>query len=134
MIDRLRESRSWQLLLIATLVLLIPLMADISGRMGVLHSMHQERARLTQSLAEAVAEQVTLKAQLEHVSDDQYLEQWARVEGRLARPGETAIIPQFAGQLSNRFTALDDIPSPAGSSSSVSEQWRHFFFDNSSNP
>jgi cell division protein FtsB len=134
MVDKLRESRSWQLLLIATLVLLIPLMADISHRMSVLHRMHQKRAQLTLQLAQARAENDELNAQLEFVAGDAFLEQWARVEARLARPGEVAAIPLFEDQTRRRFTALDDKPSSEGTPSSMPQQWRRLFFDEPATP
>jgi cell division protein FtsB len=134
MMDKLRESRSWQLLLITTLIILVALMADVSGRMSVLYRVNQKEAQLTQQLNEARVEQDMLAAQLEYVNGDVYLEKWARGEARMSQPGDVAVIPLLDGKTRKRFTALDNIPSSGGTPSSVPEQWRRFFFEGPGTP
>jgi cell division protein FtsB len=135
MIQKLRESRGWQLLIIAGLILLMPLIVDINGRISVIRRMHQEQARLQQELADIQAEQEALQTQLDFVASDAYLEQWARVDARMTRPGEVAIIPapahaseQTTPDLENDlFPATDPPPS-------IPEQWRRLFFGNVTAP
>ena len=134
MMDKLRESRSWQLLFMTTLILLVALMADVSGRLSVLYRVNQKEAHLTLQRDEALVEQDMLAAQLEYVNGDAYLEKWARGEARLSRPGDVAVIPLLEGKTRKRFTALDDVPSLGGTPSSVSEQWRRFFFEGPGSP
>ncbi|MES0340665.1 MAG: hypothetical protein ABUK15_11535, partial [Anaerolineales bacterium] len=62
MMDKLRESRSWQLLFITTLILLVALMADVSGRLSVLYRVNQKEAQLTLQRNEALVEQDMLAA------------------------------------------------------------------------
>ena len=134
MIEKLRDSRGWQLLIITTLVLIVPVMADINGRIGVIRRMRREEARLSQELAEARAEHEALEAQLRSVATEAYLEQWARVEARLTLPGEVAIIPLFPERTGAETSAFDDNPSTADAPPSVPEQWRRLFFDDAVNP
>ncbi len=128
MIQKLRESRSWQLLLIAALILLMPLIVDINGRISVIRRMHQEKSRLQQELIKVQTEQETLQAQLEFVASDAYLEQWARVDARMTKPGEIAIIPLTAGPPEQAAPALENPLFPAASDPSIPEQWRRLFF------
>jgi cell division protein FtsB len=132
-IEKLRDSRGWQLLVITSLILVVPLMADINGRIGVLRRMHQQQALLNQELAEARAEREALEKQLQFVTSDAYLEQWARVEARMARPGEVAIIPLYQGQTQPETSASGASPSP-DAALSTSQQWHRLFFDDATSP
>ena len=129
MIEKLQESKSWQLLLIATLILIVPLTVDINRRMSIIRRMQQEEVHLEQDLAEVQAEQEVLETRLEFVKSDNYVEQWARVEARMALPGEVAIVPMTA-------QSPESVASPAESDRplndtplSVGEQWHRLFFD-----
>lgn len=129
MIDKLRESRGWQLLIITALILIVPLLADINGRLGIMRRMRQEEARLSQELAEAQAEHEALQAELEAVTQEAYLEQWARVYARMSLPGEVAIIPFSSDQAESAASALESNRSSEDASVAISEQWLHLFFD-----
>ena len=128
MIQKLRESRNWQLVLIATLIILMPLIADINGRISVIQRIHREKARLEQELSQVQTEQTTLQAQLEFVASDTYLEQWARVDARMTKPGETIIIPLTSTPPGQAAPALENPIFPAASAPSIPEQWRSLFF------
>ena len=133
MIEKLRDSRGWQLLVITSLILVVPLMADINGRIGVLRRMHQQQTLLNQELARARAEQETLEKQLQFVTGDEYLEQWARIEARMTRPGEVAIIPLYQEQTQPE-TSASGASSPTDASLSTSQQWHRLFFDDATSP
>ena len=133
MIEKLRDSRGWQVLIITSLILVVPLMADINGRIGVLRRMHQQEARLNKELAQAQAEQETLEKQLQFVTSDAYLEQWARIEARMTRPGEVAIIPLYQEQTQPE-TSASRATSSADASLSTSQQWHRLFFDDATSP
>jgi hypothetical protein len=115
-------------------MLLLPLAADISGRMAILQRMHQEKARLDQELVAAREERDALKSELQSVGEDAYLEKWARVDARLTRPGEVAIIPLFIEQMPRSRLNLTEKPTLDGSSVSTADKWRRLFFDNLSTP
>jgi cell division protein FtsB len=129
MIEKLRESRSWQLFIITTLILIVPLLADINGRLSIMRRMRLEEVRLGQELSEAQAEHEALEAQLEWVTQEAYLEQWARVNARMSLPGEVAIIPFSPQQVEQAASAVESNPSPEDTSPAISEQWLRLFFD-----
>jgi cell division protein FtsB len=134
MIEKLRDSRGWQLLTITTLILIVPLMADINGRIGVIRRMQQREAQLNRQLDQERQVREELRSQLEQVTDDAYLERWARVDARMTLPGEVAIIPLFPEQFEPVVSApvnnLPETDAPA----SISEQWRRLFFDAAPDP
>lgn len=51
-----------------------------------------EEMRLEQKVAAAQARHEALVKQLEYVRSEEYVERWARVEAKLARPGEIVVI------------------------------------------
>jgi cell division protein FtsB len=132
MIKKLQESKSWQLLLISALILLMPLLVDVNGRISVIRRMRQEETRLEQELTQAQAERDALQEQLEFVASDAYLEQWARVEARMTLPGQVVIIPLQTepGEPTQTGSFFPAAP-PA---TSIPEQWRSLFFGNDSAP
>ena len=134
MVDRLRNLRSWQLLVVTSLVVIVPLMADLHGRLGLLRRMRQEELRVTRELERLQAEQTTLKTQLDFVSDEAYVERWARVELRMTRTGEVGLIPIYQQQ-------PQEVPSAAPASAvsgdsyfDIPEQWRQLFFPEATEP
>jgi cell division protein FtsB len=129
MINRLRNSRGWQIALVTSVVLFAILVSDVSGRMSILRRMHQEKARLSQELALARTEHESLRADLRSVQSDRYLDEWARVEARLTRPGEVAIIPVMADQIQLPQFGLEPTPDEEENPVSNPDQWRRLFFE-----
>jgi cell division protein FtsB len=128
MVDRLRNLRSWQLLVVTSLVVLLPLMADLHGRLALLRRMRQEEIRVTRELERLRSEQTTLRAQLEFVREEAYVERWARVELRMTRPGEVGLIPIYQRQ-PQEVPSTDTASVVAGDSYfDIPEQWRQLFF------
>ncbi len=54
--------------------------------------------RLEQTVATQRAEQAYLTATLTYVHTDAYVEQWAREEAKMAKPGEVVVIPVGEGE------------------------------------
>ena len=133
MIEKLHESRGWQFLLIAALILVVPLIADVNRRMGDIRRMHQKETELEQELTAVQAEQEALQEQLEYVNSDAYVEEWARVEARMTLTDEVAIVPVITEP--TQQTGSAEGPSPPGdTSSSISNEWRSLFFDDATAP
>ena len=128
MISRLRDSRSWQLLIGTTLVLIVPLMMDIQGRTELLRRMRNEESRLVQELATLRTEHERLQARLELVVSEAFVEQWARVDLRLNRPGEVTIVPMHVEQPQQATPALEGADSPTETAPAISDQWHRLFF------
>jgi cell division protein FtsB len=54
----------------------------------------QESLRSVQSeIATLEAEQASLRQELDYVRSDQYVESWARSDGKMAREGEVLVVP-----------------------------------------
>lgn len=124
MIEKLSESRGWQILFIVVLVLVVPLTVDINNRISVIRGMHHREVQLQHELTAAQKEHAVLESQLEFVNSDTYLEWWARVEARMTRPGEVAFIPLIS----------DANPSHNNASSSSPEQWYQPFKKETTTP
>ena len=58
--------------------------------------MRAEERRLEQAVAAKQARNDELRRQLTYVKSDEYVERWARVEARMVKPGEVAIVPLVA--------------------------------------
>jgi cell division protein FtsB len=134
MINKLRNSRGWQIALVTSVVLLAVLVSDVSGRMSILRRMHQEKGRLSQELALARTERESLRTNLRSVQSDGYLDEWARVEARLTRTGEVAIIPVMADQIQLPQFGQEPTPDDEEGATSNPDQWRRLFFDAPKNP
>jgi cell division protein FtsB len=133
-IEKLYESRGWQLLLIAVLILIVPLTVDINRRMGIIRRMRREEALFAQELTRVQTEHEALQTRLEYVKSDDYLEEWARVEARMMLPDEVAIIPLLA-ESSNPIAPQHESSPPAEDTSlSIDEQWHRLFFDEPADP
>ncbi len=63
--------------------------------------MRAEEVRLEQAVAAKQAYHDELLVQLEYVRSDEYVEQWAREDAKMARPGEVVVV------------VLDDVPTEA---------------------
>ena len=134
MIEKLRESKSWQFLLIAALILILPLMVDITGRIGIIQRMHEEKVRLGQEITEKEAEHQALQERLDFVAGDTYLEQWARVDARMSLPGEVAAIPLHDAGVEETSATQQDSLAPGDDADSISQQWHQLFFDDTTAP
>ncbi len=112
-------------LIVLALFVLIPLAADFNARIVTVQQMRQEEAQLTRDLATEQARQAQLQQQLEYVRSDAYVENWARVEARMARPGEIAVVP-VAPEPTYTPVAL---ATPAPQPSSPFDEWWALFFE-----
>lgn len=131
MIDKLRESPGRQVLLVIALITLMPLAIDINERLSTMRRMRKEEAQASQLLATAQAEQKTLQAQLDYVSSDAYLEQWARVEARMVQSGQVGIVPVWVDLTPGQDDVIqaESTSPPVDAPASIPEQWRRLFFD-----
>jgi hypothetical protein len=133
-IEKLRESKSWQFLLIAALILILPLMVDITGRIGIIQRMHEEKTRLEQEIAAKETEHQALQEQLDFVASDTYLEQWARVDARMSLPGQVAAIPLYDEKIEEMSLTKQARLDPGADADSISQQWHELFFDDTTAP
>lgn len=89
-------SRS-QLVRAFTVIVIVAVVGGLGWAFGrqllLWNRMHTEAQRLEAEVDAAAARNEDLVATLEYVQTDEYVEQWAREEARLARPGEVVVIP-----------------------------------------
>ena len=84
---------------VATLVVIIAVLATVgiivwgfTQQLMLARQMRDEERRLAQAVATERARYESLVAQLEYVQSDEYVEEWARTEARMAKPGEVIVV------------------------------------------
>jgi cell division protein FtsB len=117
----------WQRLSPVLIVLiLVPVGIAFNARLATIRQMRQDEARLSQEVSAEQARQANLKLLRAYVASDAYVEHWARVEARMAKPGEVAVIP--VAPASAQVNAVS--PAPASLPSTIMDEWWAVFFDN----
>ena len=66
---------------------------DFGRRMAAIYRLQREKARLEQKIAQEEARREELEAYKGYVQSDEFVEQWARTEGKMVKPGETPVVP-----------------------------------------
>jgi cell division protein FtsB len=61
-------------------------------QLALARQMRMEEKQLEQTVAAEQMRHDELVARLEYVRSDEYVEHWARVEAKMARPGEVAVV------------------------------------------
>jgi len=105
-----------RLLIWASIVMLVmaaPLVFNLVGRLDVESRTRTAVDRVSTQVGWSEAKNAKLKARLEEVTSEAYVEQRARVEYRYVRKGEVAVIPVDDQNIAQpRRTWLDDTPEP----------------------
>jgi len=116
----------WQRLAPVLIVLvLVPVVIAFNARLATVRQMRQDEARLSQEVVAEQARQADLKLLQSYVASDAYVEHWARVEARMAKPGEVAVIP-----VAPASAQLNAAPSaPASAPPTIVDEWWAVFFD-----
>jgi hypothetical protein len=83
---------------IGAILLSLPLLINIVGRMEAEARMSAEVTRVTQKLAQDEAKLNGLKNALDYAKSDAYTERWARVSARWSRDGEVVVVPPASGE------------------------------------
>ncbi len=82
-----------RIIVVAGLVLLFFLMVDLNTRLNDLYRLTRERDSMRTEIANLTATAVGLETQIAFATSDGAVEQWAREEGMLVRPGDQLIVP-----------------------------------------
>lgn len=82
-----------RIMVVAGLVLLFFLMVDLNTRLNDLYRLTRERDSMRTEIANLTATAVGLETQIAFATSDGAVEQWAREEGMLVRPGDQLIVP-----------------------------------------
>ena len=110
--------------LVAVALLAVPLLAGFNERLSMSRQLFEEESRLQHQIEVERARLEFLQQYQTLVNSDAYVEWWARVQARMTRPGEVAVVPESpasqvaSGMASGTFALARD---PAG------EWWAVFF-------
>ena len=81
-----------QFVAIVILTISIFLIIDLGRRATAQYHVSQAERRLTQEIGAALAEQVRLEERRDYVASDAYVEEWAREQAHMIRPGDQPVI------------------------------------------
>ncbi|MEJ5202285.1 MAG: septum formation initiator family protein [Anaerolineales bacterium] len=82
-----------RLLMVVLLVLFGFLMMDLNTRLQELSRVSAQRDLVKTQVAAQVATQQYLNTRIAYVGSDEYVEEWARQEAHMAKPGDHVIVP-----------------------------------------
>jgi cell division protein FtsB len=113
-----------------TVVAAVLLAFGFNSRLTAIRQMRQDEARLKQAVATEETRQASLKSYLDYIRSESYVEHWARVDARMVKAGEVAVIPvaPTTGQLGS------DSPAPAEVPATILDEWWALFFGEPSTP
>ncbi len=104
------EARKKIIGLIAVLLLVL-LMMNINSRLSEYFRLSSERDALSTEVGYSRATKVALDTQAAYATSDQAVEDWARDEAHMARPGDKVIIPVTpAGQTPQPLVQVTPMP------------------------
>jgi len=131
--DQLPQSKvliqRWVAVLMVIMVVLLAF--SFNSRLATIRQMRQDEARLKQAVVAEEAKQSSLKSLRSYVASDAYTEHWARVEAKMTRPGEVAIVPMALNVAPVASNAATLVRTPA---TILDEWWTLFFGETSSTP
>ena len=113
-----------------TVIAAVLLALGFNSRLTAIRQMRQDEARLKQAIATEETRQAGLKSYLDYIRSESYVEHWARVDARMVKAGEVAVIPvaPTAGQLGSNS------PAPAKVPATILDEWWALFFGEPSTP
>ncbi len=121
--SRLQIWKSPRFWLIVIVIFAIPLLADFNARLAYIRQMGTEAAELSKQIATEEARRDALLALQDYVRSDEYVEHWARL-ARMARPGETAVVPSVSG---NAPSPANATPPPTSVPNDPRNEWTALF-------
>ncbi len=78
---------------VAAVVLLILLMTNLNSRLSEYFRLSSERDMMSTQVANLQLTKLALDTQVAYATSDQAVDDWARNEAHMARPGDKVIIP-----------------------------------------
>jgi cell division protein FtsB len=112
-------------LVVATIAL--SLIVDLGHKVAVYRHLQREEARLEQEIGFEEERRDYLGGLQEQVQTEKFLDDWARREGKMVKPGETLIVPRFeAAPLAPLIHSQQESQS---SEESHWQEWWKLFFD-----
>lgn len=81
------------------IVLLFYLVMDLNARLANLDRLTDQRDRSSTDVAYLESTVSALHTQLAHATSEVAVEEWARQQGRLTRPGDVMVVPLSPGEV-----------------------------------
>ena len=82
-----------RILLVVGIVIVVLLMMDFNNRMAQLQRLTADRDQLTTRVVQLTQTIQVLNTKIAYATSDLAVEQWAREEGKMVKPGDVAIVP-----------------------------------------
>ena len=129
---RSRVASSWQVrsfnsrsiwLVVLTLATL-PLVVEFNTRLTVSRQLVEEEARLKREIEIEQHRATFLQTYEQYVRSDAYVERWARVNARMVKPGEIAVVPQTPADRDRPVVSGNSVAAPRDY---AGEWWAAFF-------
>ena len=113
-----------------TVIAAVLLALGFNSRLTTIRQMRQDAARLKQAIATEETRQAGLKSYLDYIRSESYVEHWARVDAKMVKTGEVAVIPvaPTVGQIGS------DSPAPAQAPATILDEWWGLFWGEPSTP
>lgn len=92
-----RPLSGMQILFASILAIGLLLAINFSNRITAGQRIQADRDALEMEIVLLEAERETLRQELEYARSDEYVEAWARSEGKMVRTGEVLVVPVPAG-------------------------------------
>ena len=124
MMQKIFEARK-KIIGIAAIGLLVLFMMNLNSRLSEYFHLTGERDKLLTSVVEMRITKVNLDTQLGYATSDQAVEDWARNEAHMSRPGDQVVIPLTPAD----FTpAAETVQTPTPRAVANWEVWWALFF------
>jgi cell division protein FtsB len=112
-------------LIVATIAL--SLIVDLGHKVAVYRHLQREEARLEQEIGFEEERRDYLEGLQEQVQTEKFLDDWARREQKMVKPGERLVVPRFeAAPPAPQINPQQESPS---SEESHWQEWWKLFFD-----
>jgi len=114
-----------QIIVLGLVVIIVLLMMDLNSRLSELFRLSSERDKIQTQVIELKQTRQILITQVAYATSELAVEEWARVEGHMALPGDNVIIPLPPGDV----TPLPvQMPTPTIQPLDNWEVWQILFF------
>jgi cell division protein FtsB len=84
---------------VVAIALLVLLMTSLNSRLSEYFRLSNERDKLSTSVSDLYATRLALQTMVAYATSDQAVEDWARNEAHMARPGDQVIVPIVPGDI-----------------------------------
>jgi len=114
-----------RILWVVGLVVLVVLMMDFNNRVSELLRLNAQKDEISTSVFGLQSTEHSLKTQIAYATSGAAVEQWAREEGGLSRPGDFPIVPLSPG---GSVQPTPEVAAPTVAAVSNWEVWQILFF------